>query len=93
MDVDVELPAALAELAGSSRLRLTVDDGATLLQVFEAIDAACPAVGRRLRDENGVLRRFVNVYVDGADVRALAGLASPVPHGASVLVLPSIAGG
>lgn len=90
MDVDVELPAVLAHLAGSAHLRLSVEDDATLADV---VDALAPVVGRRLRDENGTLRRYVNVYVDGEDARTLGGLASPVRSGARVLVVPSIAGG
>jgi molybdopterin synthase sulfur carrier subunit len=48
---------------------------------------------RRLRDETGRVRRFVNVYVDGDDVRYLAGLDTTVRDGAQVQVLPSVAGG
>jgi molybdopterin converting factor small subunit len=50
-------------------------------------------LGRRIRDETGQVRRFVNVYVDGDDVRFNGGLATPVRDGAEVQVLPSVAGG
>lgn len=62
----------------------------------EAIDAvAClfPVLGRRLRDERGALRRHVNVYVGGEDVRRGEGLATPVSAGQEVLIIQSIAGG
>ena len=52
-----------------------------------------PAVVRRIRDETGALRRFVNVYVDGEDVRHLDGTATPLRDGCLVQVLPSVAGG
>ncbi|GAA1111997.1 hypothetical protein GCM10009582_06980 [Arthrobacter flavus] len=48
---------------------------------------------RRIRDETGALRRYVNVYVDGEDVRRLAGLSTPVPPGAEVMIIQSVAGG
>jgi molybdopterin converting factor small subunit len=48
---------------------------------------------RRIRDETGQVRRFVNVYVDGDDVRFQGGLTTPVRDGAEVQVLPSVAGG
>ncbi|WP_236836736.1 MoaD/ThiS family protein, partial [Blastococcus sp. KM273129] len=63
------LPGSLADLAGGSR-HLRVDpDGATLAAVLDAVAAAHPVLGRRIRDEAGAVRRFVNVYVDGEDVR------------------------
>jgi molybdopterin converting factor small subunit len=61
--------------------------------VHDALAVEHPLLGRRIRDETGAVRRFVNVYVDGDDVRFGAGLATPVADGATVHVLPSIAGG
>lgn len=93
MSVEVLLPGVLADLAGGSR-RLEVDpaDG-TLAGVLDALASTHPVLERRIRDEAGQVRRFVNVYVDGDDVRFAAGLATPVPAGAVVQVLPSVAGG
>ncbi|WP_369252246.1 ubiquitin-like small modifier protein 1 [Geodermatophilus amargosae] len=93
MSVRVLLPGVLADLAGGSR-RLEVDpaDG-TLAGLLDALAATHPVLERRIRDEAGQVRRFVNVYVDGDDVRFAAGLATPVPAGAVVQVLPSVAGG
>jgi molybdopterin synthase sulfur carrier subunit len=48
---------------------------------------------RRLFDETGRLRRYVNVYLDGVDVRIGDGMDTPVSGGAELLVLPSVAGG
>ncbi|MCF6506877.1 MoaD/ThiS family protein [Blastococcus sp. MG754426] len=93
MHVEVVLPGSLADLAGGSR-HLRVDpDGATLAAVLDAVAAAHPVLGRRIRDEAGAVRRFVNVYVDGEDVRWQGGLATAVRDGAVVQVLPSVAGG
>ncbi|MGY1734771.1 ubiquitin-like small modifier protein 1 [Geodermatophilus sp. SYSU D00684] len=93
MSVEVLLPGVLADLAGGSR-RLLVDPGdATLAGLLDALAATHPVLERRIRDEAGEVRRFVNVYVDGDDVRFSAGLATPVPAGSVVQVLPSVAGG
>lgn len=93
MPVEVVLPGVLADLAGGSR-HLAVDaGGGTLGELLDAVDAVHPALGRRIRDEVGALRRFVNVYVDGEDVRFAGGTGAPVPDGAVVQVLPSVAGG
>ena len=67
--------------------------GATLAGVLEALDAAAPGIRARVVDEDGRLRRFVNVYVDDDDVRFLDGLETPTPAGASISVIPAVAGG
>jgi molybdopterin synthase sulfur carrier subunit len=91
--VQVLLPGALAPSAGGAR-RLDVDVPAgTVGALLDALAAVHPLLGRRLRDETGALRRFVNLYVDGEDVRWDGGLAAAVPDGAVVQVLPSVAGG
>jgi molybdopterin converting factor small subunit len=93
MSVEVVLPGVLADLAGGAK-HLRVDAaGGTLGAVLDTLAADHPLLDRRIRDEAGVLRRFVNVYVDGDDVRFTGGLGAPVPDGAVVQVLPSVAGG
>jgi molybdopterin synthase sulfur carrier subunit len=81
------------ETAGASRLELEPAVGGTLGAVLDTVDARWPRLHRRIRDERGELRRYVNVYVDGEDCRRLAGLATAVPDGAEIQVLPSVAGG
>ncbi|MEU2351072.1 ubiquitin-like small modifier protein 1 [Modestobacter sp. NPDC049651] len=94
MSVAVLLPRLLADCAGG-RTSMTLDlpGDATVGAVLDALAAAHPVLDRRVRDETGALRRFVNVYVDGDEVRRLAGLATPVPPGAEVMVVQSVAGG
>ncbi|MGY1754603.1 ubiquitin-like small modifier protein 1 [Blastococcus sp. SYSU D01042] len=93
MAVQVVLPGVLADLAGGAK-HLDVDPaGSTLADLLDALGAQHPTLARRIRDETGRVRRFVNVYVDGEDVRWQDGLATPVPDGAVVQVLPSVAGG
>lgn len=93
MAVEIVLPGVLADLAGGRRHLQLEPAGGTLADLLDALAAAHPLVGRRIRDEAGALRRFVNVYVDGDDVRFAGGPAAPVPDGAVVQVLPSVAGG
>jgi len=92
VSVTILVPGALrTETSGESTL--TVAASGSLRDVLEAVDTQWPRLGRRLRDEQGHLRRFVNVYIDGEDCRGLSGLDSPVRDGAEVQVLPSVAGG
>ncbi|MFW3171486.1 MoaD/ThiS family protein [Geodermatophilus sp. CPCC 206100] len=92
MSVEVVLPGVLADLTGGAK-HLHVDGGGTLGALLDAVAAEHPRLDRRIRDEAGALRRFVNVYVDGDDVRFTGGLDAAVPDGAVVQVLPSVAGG
>ena len=90
----MRLPQALAADAGGQReVRLEVTGTASLEQVLTLLRAAAPGVGRRVQDETGAIRRFVNVVVGEDECRGLAGLATPVPPGTVLFVIPSIAGG
>ena len=94
MAVTVVVPSVLAPTSGGQTV-FELPDG-SVRSVREALDAVArdyPVLGRRLRDERGELRRHVNVYVGGEDVRRGEGLATPVAAGQEVLVIQSIAGG
>jgi molybdopterin synthase sulfur carrier subunit len=86
----VRIPPTLrAETDGERELRAT---GATLREVLADVGARHPALaGRILAD--GELAPFVNVYVEGEDVRTLNGLETPVGEGSTVILLPAMAGG
>lgn len=94
MTVLVRLPAALAEHADGSRaLHVDVSADATLGDVIAALGRMHPALQRRIVDETGQLRRFVNVYIGNDECRALGGLAASVPPDTELFVIGSIAGG
>jgi molybdopterin converting factor small subunit len=90
--VTLLLPGVLRGEAGGAAC-LSVTSSGTLRNVLDEVARDWPKLERRLRDEQGVLRRFVNVYVNGEDCRLGAGQDTPVPDGAEVQVLPSVAGG
>lgn len=90
MSVTVKIPTQLREMtAGAAELSV---DGSTVQEVLDSVFADHPALKDRLVDENG-LRRFVNLYVGGEDVRFLDGLETVVKDGGEVTVLPAVAGG
>jgi sulfur-carrier protein len=90
----VVIPAALRQFTdGAGHVDVEHPDGAPLAEVLDALGSALPALIRRIRDERGEVRRFVNVYVDGEDAGRLNGLQTAVPTSAEVLILPSVAGG
>ena len=91
MSVIVKLPTQLrASAGGSGEVEV---DGGTVETVVEALFEAHGELRERLTDDDGQLRRFVNVYVDGEDIRFGEGLQTPVADGGEVQILPAVAGG
>ena len=94
MVVHLRLPQALAaDAAGARELSFDIAPDGTLGDLIVQLRGQYPALGRRLCDETGAIRRFVNVYVGEDESRALQGLRTPVPPGTVVLVAGSVAGG
>ena len=93
-EISVLLPSVLQPLAGGqSVLTAPVDGAVTVAGLLDAVTGDYPVLGRRLRDETGALRRYVNIYVNGDEVRRLQGLDTEVAAGQEVLVIQSVAGG
>ena len=91
MSVTVKLPTQLrASVGGASTVPST---GATVGEVLDGVYAEHPDLRERICDDGGELRRFVNVYVGGEDIRYLDGLQTPVSEGGEVQILPAVAGG
>ena len=91
MTVSVRIPTTLRTLtAGQSEVKL---EGATVRDVLASLEGAHPGFSDRLLDDDGNLRRFVNVFVSDDDIRFLQGLDTPVPEGETVSIIPAVAGG
>jgi molybdopterin converting factor small subunit len=91
MSVTVRVPTTLRTLTGG-QAEVTVE-GETVGDVFTGLEAAHPGFAERLLDDDGKLRRFVNVFVADDDVRFLQGLDTPVADGTEVSIIPAVAGG
>jgi sulfur-carrier protein len=91
MAINVRIPQPLRNLTGNQP---TVSAGGdTLLACITHLDSAYPGIRERVMDEAGQIRRFVNVYVNGDDVRFIDGLATPLKDGDEVSIVPAVAGG
>ena len=91
MPVTVRVPTTLRTLtAGASEVSVT---GSTVGEVLSALEASHPGFRDRILDENGKLRRFVNVFVSDDDIRFMDGLSTKVPDGETVAIIPAVAGG
>ena len=91
MSIVVRIPTPLRRLTnGQDKVAV---DGDSLGGVIDAMNEQYPGLRDRICDDQGQLRNFVNVYVNGEDVRFLQGLDTPTTAGDEVSVVPAVAGG
>ena len=91
MSVSVRIPTILRTYTGGASEVTT--DGGSLAEVIDALEVAHPGLRARVLDDDGAIRRFVNVYVNDDDVRFAEGLATATPDGTSISIIPAVAGG
>jgi molybdopterin converting factor small subunit len=91
MPVTVRIPTQLRELSGGAA-EVTAE-GATVADVLKDLEAQHAGFNERLFDEQGELRRFVNVFVADEDIRFLDGVDTDVADGSTVSIIPAVAGG
>jgi molybdopterin synthase sulfur carrier subunit len=91
MSVVVKIPTQLRSASGGEAE--TELDGATVQEVLDGLFERFEELRARISDDDGSLRRFVNVYLAGEDIRFLDGLQTPVKDGAELTILPAVAGG
>ena len=87
----VRIPTPLRKFTGGSD-EVSVS-GATVAQLVADMESHYPGIKERLCEADGRVRRFVNIYVNGDDIRFLQHLDSPVKDGDEVSIVPAIAGG
>ncbi len=90
-DITVLIPTPLRRFTGGEAK--VVMAGSSVAEVLDALDAAHPGIGERLRDDSGHIRRFVNVFVNGQNVRDGLGLDTLLSPGDEVGIIPAMAGG
>ncbi|KQY60363.1 molybdopterin synthase sulfur carrier subunit [Aeromicrobium sp. Root495] len=91
MSVSVRIPTILRTYTDDSSQ--VSAEGATLADVLDSLESQYPGIKARVVDENGKLRRFVNIYVAEEDVRFTDGLATTTPEGTQISIIPAVAGG
>ena len=88
----MRVPTILRSYTGGAS-EVSVDGAATLIELLDKLEANYPGIRTRVLDDDGKLRRFVNLYVGDDDVRFAEGLATATPDGATVSIIPAVAGG
>jgi molybdopterin synthase sulfur carrier subunit len=92
MAVQILIPAPMRGLTGN-QARVSIESGATVGEVLTALVAQYPGIGPRIYESPGRLRRFVNIYRNGDDIRSLESEATPVKDGDEIGIIPAMAGG
>jgi molybdopterin synthase sulfur carrier subunit len=87
----IRIPMPLRKLTND--VDIVSSDAATLADAVDGLEADYPGIKERLCDEAGGIRRFVNIYVNGEDVRFLDNLATPLKPTDEVSIVPAVAGG
>ncbi|MBI4311159.1 MAG: MoaD family protein [Chloroflexi bacterium] len=91
MGVNVRIPGPLRRVTnGAPQVQV---EAINVQQTIDALEAKFPGIKERLCDENGELRYFVNIYLNGEDVRFLQGVKTPINSGDEVSIVPAVAGG
>jgi molybdopterin synthase sulfur carrier subunit len=91
VSINVRIPTILRTYT-QDQSQVTAE-GATLTDVLDSLETSFPGIKARVVDDEGKLRRFVNIYVAEEDVRFSQGLDTPTPDGAQVSIIPAVAGG
>ncbi|MGI9578907.1 MAG: ubiquitin-like small modifier protein 1 [Microthrixaceae bacterium] len=91
MSITIRIPTTLRTLTGGeSQVEV---EAATVADALAALEDAHPGFNDRLFDEDGSIRRFVNLFVADDDVRYLGGVDTPIPEGETLSIIPAVAGG
>ena len=91
MSVQVRIPAPLRRITGGQDK--IEAEGTTLNEILSHLEDQFPGIKARLCDDQGELRQFVNIYVNGEDIRFLDKLNTPMASGDEISIVPAVAGG
>jgi molybdopterin synthase sulfur carrier subunit len=91
--VRIKLPAALSQAGTPGLVEVEVPAHSTVASLLTGLNERVPGATKKILDDNGALYGYVNLYVNGDDVRHGAGLSTPVSEADEVLILPAISGG
>lgn len=91
MSITVRIPTPLRRVTdGQDKVSV---EGSSINEIIRDLDSKFPGIRERLCDEQGELRNFVNIYVNGEDVRFLDGINSATKEGDEISIVPAVAGG
>jgi len=92
MPIQVRIPTPLRKLTKEQEI-VQINSCATIEQLIDSLEAGYPGIKERLCDEQGQIRRFINVYLNDEDIRFLKNRDTAVKDGDEISIVPAIAGG
>lgn len=90
-EINMKLPTPLRQFAGGKTL-LTLR-GESVRDALLDLEQSHEGIRKRIIDDNGAVRNFINIFIDGKNIRGLQGLDSPLNSGSTISVVSAIAGG
>ncbi|MEY3014617.1 MAG: hypothetical protein RIT45_3352 [Pseudomonadota bacterium] len=91
MSIRIKIPTPLRKFTANKDV--VEVEGSNVGEALKALEAAHPGMWAKICDDNGKVRRFINVYAGDDDIRFLEGLATPVDAKTEISIIPAIAGG
>jgi molybdopterin synthase sulfur carrier subunit len=91
MPTTVRIPTPLRKLTGENEV--VTAEGASIGEILNNLEKSYPGLAERICDENGNIRRFVNIFLNDEDIRFLNDKETPVKDGDEISIVPAIAGG
>ncbi len=93
MSITFHIPAYLSAFANGQKSVKIGSGTSTAKEALDALWSVYPGLRDRILDEQGEVRQHINVFVGGESIRFAAGLATPVPDGSEILIVPAVSGG
>ena len=94
MEIKIIIPSPLRNLSNGERsVNIELDENSTILDSINKLDDIYSGISAKIIDENNSLHNFVNIFMDGEDVRYMQGVDTKLIQGSEISIVPAVAGG
>ena len=94
MEIKIIIPSPLRNLSNGERsVNIELDENSTILDSINKLDDIYSGISAKIIDENNSLHNFVNIFMDGEDVRYIKGVDTKLIPGSEISIVPAVAGG
>ncbi len=94
MEIKIIIPSPLRNLSNGERsVNIELDENSTILDSIDKLDDIYSGISAKIIDENNSLHNFVNIFMDGEDVRYMQGVDTKLIQGSEISIVPAVAGG
>ena len=94
MEIKIIIPSPLRNLSNGERsVNIELDENSTILDSINKLNDIYSGISAKIIDENNSLHNFVNIFMDGEDVRYMQGIDTKLTPGSEISIVPAVAGG